>query len=100
VIAGVIVGERAASRSNCRGCAFQRPRRARRPRSNLERGLAQAVLKPGERAWFKSRLASRPPKGAISMYAFFIKRISRPAIYEDGAAWLACRRMAAPCRAC
>jgi predicted Zn finger-like uncharacterized protein len=36
--------------------------------------LEQAVLKPGERAWFKSRLASPPPEGRNIDVRFFSKR--------------------------
>ncbi|HET6196635.1 MAG TPA: hypothetical protein VFE12_12800, partial [Acetobacteraceae bacterium] len=36
--------------------------------------LDQAVLKPGERAWFKSRLASPPPEGRNIDVRFFNKR--------------------------
>ena len=36
--------------------------------------LAQPVLKPGERAWFKSRLASPPPEGRNIDIRFFNKR--------------------------
>ncbi len=36
--------------------------------------LEQAVLKPGERAWFKSRLASPPPEGRHIDVRFFNKR--------------------------
>jgi predicted Zn finger-like uncharacterized protein len=36
--------------------------------------LEQAVLKPGERAWFKSRLASPPPEGRNIDIRFFSKR--------------------------
>jgi predicted Zn finger-like uncharacterized protein len=36
--------------------------------------LDQSVLKPGERAWFKSRLASPPPEGRNIEVRFFSKR--------------------------
>jgi predicted Zn finger-like uncharacterized protein len=36
--------------------------------------LDQSVLKPGERAWFKSRLASPPPEGRVIDIRFFNKR--------------------------
>jgi predicted Zn finger-like uncharacterized protein len=36
--------------------------------------LDQAVLKPGEKAWFKSRLASPPPEGRAVDVRFFSKR--------------------------
>jgi len=36
--------------------------------------LEQAVLKPGEHAWFKSRLASPPPEGRNIDIRFFNKR--------------------------
>jgi hypothetical protein len=36
--------------------------------------LEQPVLKPGERAWFKSRLASPPPEGRNIDVRFFNKR--------------------------
>jgi predicted Zn finger-like uncharacterized protein len=36
--------------------------------------LEQAVLKPGEKAWFKSRLASPPPEGRNIDVRFFNKR--------------------------
>src|SRR6266404_3687558 len=36
--------------------------------------LEQAVLKPGERAWIKSRLASPPPEGRNIDIRFFTKR--------------------------
>jgi predicted Zn finger-like uncharacterized protein len=36
--------------------------------------LEQPVLKPGERAWFKSRLASPPPEGRNIDIRFFSKR--------------------------
>ena len=36
--------------------------------------LEQAMLKPGERAWFKSRLASPPPEGRQIDVRFFNKR--------------------------
>jgi hypothetical protein len=36
--------------------------------------LEQTVLKPGERAWFKSRLASPPPEGRNIDVRFFSKR--------------------------
>ena len=36
--------------------------------------LEQAVLKPGEKAWFKSRLASPPPEGRNIDVQFFNKR--------------------------
>ena len=36
--------------------------------------LDQAVLKPGDRAWFKSRLASPPPEGRTIDIRFFNKR--------------------------
>src|SRR5207302_8737333 len=36
--------------------------------------LDQPVLKPGERAWFKSRLASPPPEGRNIDVRFFNKR--------------------------
>jgi predicted Zn finger-like uncharacterized protein len=36
--------------------------------------LDQPVLKPGERAWFKSRLASPPPEGRNVNVRFFSKR--------------------------
>jgi hypothetical protein len=36
--------------------------------------LEQPVLKPGERAWFKSRLASPPPEGRHIDIRFFNKR--------------------------
>jgi len=36
--------------------------------------LDQPVLKPGERAWFKSRLASPPPEGRHIDVRFFSKR--------------------------
>jgi predicted Zn finger-like uncharacterized protein len=36
--------------------------------------LDQPVLKPGERAWFKSRLASPPPEGRTIDVRFFSKR--------------------------
>jgi predicted Zn finger-like uncharacterized protein len=36
--------------------------------------LEQPVLKPGERAWFKSRLASPPPEGRAIDIRFFNKR--------------------------
>jgi hypothetical protein len=36
--------------------------------------LEQAVLNPGERAWFKSRLASPPPEGRNIDVRFFSKR--------------------------
>jgi hypothetical protein len=35
--------------------------------------LDQAVLRPGERAWFKSRLASPPPEGRNIDVRFFSK---------------------------
>ena len=36
--------------------------------------MEQSVLKPGERAWFKSRLASPPPEGRAIDIRFFNKR--------------------------
>ncbi len=36
--------------------------------------LEQAILKPGEKAWFKSRLASPPPEGRNIDVRFFNKR--------------------------
>jgi hypothetical protein len=36
--------------------------------------LEQPVLKPGERAWFKSRLASPPPEGRNIDVRFFSRR--------------------------
>jgi hypothetical protein len=36
--------------------------------------LEQSVLKPGEKAWFKSRLASPPPEGRNIDVRFFSKR--------------------------
>ena len=36
--------------------------------------LEQPVLKPGEAAWFKSRLASPPPEGRNIDVRFFSKR--------------------------
>jgi hypothetical protein len=36
--------------------------------------LDQPVLKPGDRAWFKSRLASPPPEGRTIDVRFFSKR--------------------------
>jgi predicted Zn finger-like uncharacterized protein len=36
--------------------------------------LEQSVLKPGEKAWFKSRLASPPPEGRKIDVRFFTKR--------------------------
>jgi hypothetical protein len=36
--------------------------------------LEQPVLKPGEKAWFKSRLASPPPEGRQIDVRFFNKR--------------------------
>jgi hypothetical protein len=36
--------------------------------------LEQPVLKPGEKAWFKSRLASPPPEGRNIEVRFFSKR--------------------------
>jgi hypothetical protein len=36
--------------------------------------LEQSVLKPGERAWFKTRLASPPPEGRNIDIRFFNKR--------------------------
>ena len=36
--------------------------------------LEQTTLKPGERAWFKSRLASPPPEGRNIDVRFFSKR--------------------------
>ena len=36
--------------------------------------LEQPVLKPGEKAWFKSRLASPPPEGRNIDVRFFSKR--------------------------
>ena len=36
--------------------------------------LEQAVLKPGEKAWFKSRLASPPPEGRNIDVRFFNRR--------------------------
>jgi hypothetical protein len=36
--------------------------------------LEQAVLNPGQRAWFKSRLASPPPEGRNIDVRFFSKR--------------------------
>ena len=36
--------------------------------------MEQPVLKPGERAWFKSRLASPPPEGRNIDIRFFTKR--------------------------
>jgi hypothetical protein len=36
--------------------------------------LEQTTLKPGERAWFKSRLASPPPEGRKIDVRFFSKR--------------------------
>jgi len=36
--------------------------------------LEQAVLKPGEKAWFKSRLGSPPPEGRNIDVRFFNKR--------------------------
>jgi len=36
--------------------------------------LEQSVLKPGERAWFKSRLAAPPPEGRNIDVRFFSKR--------------------------
>ena len=36
--------------------------------------LEQPVLKPGEKAWFKSRLASPPPEGRNIDVRFFNKR--------------------------
>jgi hypothetical protein len=36
--------------------------------------LEQTTLKPGERAWFKSRLASPPPEGRHIDVRFFSKR--------------------------
>jgi hypothetical protein len=36
--------------------------------------LEQPVLNPGERAWFKSRLASPPPEGRNIDVRFFSKR--------------------------
>jgi hypothetical protein len=36
--------------------------------------LEQSVLKPGEKAWFKSRLASPPPEGRNIDIRFFSKR--------------------------
>ena len=36
--------------------------------------LEQAVLKPGEKAWFKSRLASPPPEGRNIDVRFFTRR--------------------------
>lgn len=40
--------------------------------------LEQAVLNPGERAWFKSRLASPPPEGRNIDVRFFTKRDIAP----------------------
>ena len=50
--------------------------------------LEQPVLKPGEKAWFKSRLASPPPEGRNIDVRFFNKRD----IAAGGAVrpWLAC----------
>ena len=36
--------------------------------------LEQPVLKPGEKAWFKSRLASPPPEGRNIDVRFFNRR--------------------------
>jgi hypothetical protein len=36
--------------------------------------LEQPVLNPGEKAWFKSRLASPPPEGRAIDVRFFNKR--------------------------
>ncbi|MBW8903784.1 MAG: thioredoxin, partial [Bradyrhizobium sp.] len=36
--------------------------------------LEQPALKPGERAWFKTRLASPPPEGRNIDIRFFSKR--------------------------
>jgi hypothetical protein len=36
--------------------------------------LEQPVLKPGEKAWFKSRLAAPPPEGRAIDVRFFNKR--------------------------
>jgi len=36
--------------------------------------LEQPVLRPGEKAWFKSRLASPPPEGRHIDVRFFGKR--------------------------
>jgi hypothetical protein len=36
--------------------------------------LEQTMLNPGERAWFKSRLASPPPEGRTIDIRFFNKR--------------------------
>ena len=53
--------------------------------------LDQPVLKPGERAWFKSRLASPPPEGRNIDIRFFSKRdiaggtYERASVREDGA---------------
>ena len=36
--------------------------------------LEQPILRPGEKAWFKSRLASPPPEGRNIDVRFFSKR--------------------------
>ena len=61
--------------------------------------LEQPLLKPGERAWFKSRLASPPPEGRISMYASSASGILPAAIYEPDRP-APPRQMVARCHAC
>jgi len=46
--------------------------------------LELPVLKPGERAWFKSRLASPPPEGRNIDIRSSAGGISPAAIYEQG----------------
>ena len=64
----------AKNRSSCRGCASASatPHGAEIYAWNAV--LEQAVLKPGEKAWFKSRLASPPPEGRNIDVRFFNKR--------------------------
>jgi predicted Zn finger-like uncharacterized protein len=73
VIEGVIVGE------NHKPVELPRLRFSVRDAQGAEiyawnAVLEQAVLKPGERAWFKSRLASPPPEGRNVDIRFFTKR--------------------------
>ena len=73
VIEGVIIGE-AQEAGRIAAAALSRARRAGRGNLRLERGAGAAVLKPGERAWFRSRLASPPPEGRNIDVRFFNKR--------------------------
>ena len=75
VIEGVIIRRRRAKPVELPRLRFQRTRRTWYAEIYAWNAvLEQPVLKPGEKAWFKSRLASPPPEGRNIDVRFFNKR--------------------------